>query len=114
MAKAHTDRETFRDRIIGAKKPKYWIPKKENEFIVGTVKNFRKITSTFGDVEVMDIEEDETKELLAVMCGTVISSEKEKQNIQIGEHVGIKYLGEEANYRNFIVMVDRPRETKNE
>jgi hypothetical protein len=58
----------------------------------------------------MDIINDEDKELYAVLCGTVIQSEREKQDIKVGERVGIKYLGEEGNYKNFIVMVERPEQ----
>ena len=102
----------FKDRVRDAKKPKYFRFEAEGDFITGVVQGFRKIVSTFGDCEVMDIINDEDNELYAILCGTVIQSEREKQDIKIGERVGIKYLGEEGNYKNFIVMVDRPGKEK--
>lgn len=102
----------FRDKVKNAKKPKYFRFKDEGDSIIGVVQGFRRITSTFGDCEVMDIIDDEDNELYAVLCGTVIQSEREKQDIKVGERVGIKYLGEEGNYKNFIVMVDRPGKDK--
>jgi len=99
---------SFRERVKNSKKPKYFRFEEEEDFIIGVVQGFRRITSAFGDCEVMDIINDEDKELYAVLCGTVIQSEREKQDIKVGERVGIKYLGEEGNYKNFIVMVERP------
>ncbi len=104
--------DKFRDRIKDAKKPKFWIPKTEGDFITGVVKGFRTITSRFGDGEVMEIIEDETKELTAIFLSSVIKTARETQEIKPGEKIGIKYLGtvdgENAEYKDFIVMVDRP------
>ena len=104
--------DNFRDRLKSAKKPVYWIPEKEGDLITGKVKDFRAVNSRFGDAEVMEIIEDETKELKSIFLSSVIKSEREKQNIQPGDHVGVKYLGEvegeSFNYKDFIVMVDRP------
>ena len=106
--------DKFRDRVKDAKKPKYWNPKDEGDFITGVVKDFRDVTSSFGDAEVMDIIEDETKDLTSVFLSSVIKNQREKQNIQPGDHVGIKYLGEvqgkNAEYKDFIVMVDKKEE----
>ena len=102
----------FKERVKNSKKPKYFRFQEEGDFITGLVQDFRRITSTFGDCEVMDIIDDEDKELYAVLCGTVIQGEREKQDIKVGERVGIKYLGEEGNYKNFVVMVDRPENKK--
>lgn len=108
--------DSFRDGVKNAKKPKYWIPKDEGDFITGVVKDFRAVTSSFGDAEVMDIIEDETKELTSIFLSSVIKNQREKQDIQPGDHVGIKYLGEvegkNADYKDFIVMVDRPEKDK--
>jgi len=85
--------EAFRRRVMSARKPVYWIPKDEGDAMI--------------------LEDDETGELTAILCGAVIQSEREKQNIQVGERVGIKYLGDEKGYKNFIVMVDRAEEADN-
>ena len=78
----------FRDRVAGAKKPKYWIPKDEGDYIIGIVKGFRDVTSSFGDSEVMEIIEDETKELTSIFLSSVIKSQREKQKIVPGTASG--------------------------
>ena len=104
--------DNFRDRLKDAKKPVYWIPKNEGDFIVGIVKGFRAVNSKFGDAEVMEIVEDETKGLKSIFLSSVIKHEREKQNIQPKDHVGVKYLGEvegeNFDYKDFIVLVDQP------
>jgi len=104
--------EDFRSRIQNAKKPKFWIPKEEGDFITGTVLSFRTMTSRFGEGEIMVLKEDDTDEEKALFIGSVIKTARERDNIQVGEHIGIKYLGivegEGADYKDFIVMVDRP------
>jgi hypothetical protein len=103
--------DQFRDRVRDAKKPKYWNPKKEGEFITGKIKAFRAVTSRYGDGEVMEIVDDETKELTSVFLSTVIRSAREKQDLKVGERVGVKYLGEvsgeNSEYKDFIITVDR-------
>jgi len=110
MAKTYRS-ENFRDRVQNAKKPKFWIPKEEGDFIVGEVAAFRTMTSRFGDGEVMVLKNDEDGELWSIFISSVIKTARERENIQVGEHVGIKYLGlvegENADYKDFIVMVDR-------
>ena len=115
MAKSYKS-ESFKDRVHGAKKPKFWIPKDEGDFIVGEVVAFRTMTSRFGDGEVMVLKNDEDNEPWSVFISSVIKTARERENIQVGEHVGIKYLGvvegENAEYKDFIVMVDRPEKEK--
>lgn len=104
--------DKFRDRVKDSKKSIYWRPEKEGDFITGIVKGFRAVTSRFGDAEVMEIIEDESKELTSIFLSSVIKHEREKQNIQPKDHIGVKYLGEvegeNFEYKDFIVMVDRP------
>lgn len=106
------ERNEFRERVKNAQKAKFWIPKEEGDFITGEVKGFRTITSRFGDGEVMEIIDDETKELIAIFLSSVIQRARETQNIKIGERIGIKYLGEvsgeHTDYKDYIVLVDRP------
>ena len=115
MAKTYKS-EDFRGRVQNAKKPHFWIPKNEGDLITGTVKDYRVMTSRFGEGEIMVLKEDETDEEIAVFIGSVIKTAREKDNIQIGEHMGIKYLGTvegpNADYKDFIVMVDRPEKEK--
>jgi hypothetical protein len=100
----------FRDRIKSAIKPKYWRPK-EGDYLTGTVVNVRVITAEYGDCKVAHIKDDDTKEVLAVLCGTVIANEFEKQGIKIGDRVGIKYLGDEKEYKDFYIEKDTEQET---
>ena len=108
--------DKFRDRVKDYKKPKFWIPKDEGDMLIGVVKGFRAMTSRFGEGEVMELIEDESKELMAVFLSSVIKTARENQNIQPGDHVGIKFLGEvegeNATYKDFVVLVDRPEDKK--
>ena len=111
------EKDEFRERVKNAQKAKFWIPKEEGDFITGVVKGFRTMTSRYGDTEVMEILDDETEELTVIFLSSVIQRARETQNIKIGERVGIKYLGEvegeHADYKDFIVLVDRPEKEKN-
>ena len=111
MAKADKSND-FRNRVHNAKKPTFWIPKEEGDFVTGNVLGFRAMQSRFGDGEVIELKDDETEEVLSIFLSSVIKTARERENIKAGDHIGIKYLGivegPNADYKDFIVMVDRP------
>ena len=85
-----------------------WKPEKVGDCIGGeAVSGLRTVNTKFGDRVVIDIRSEEDNQIYTVWATTVIANELKKQNVQVGDQVGIKVLGLEKNYKNFIVVVEK-------
>ncbi len=85
-----------------------WKPEEVGDCIGGeAVSGLRTVNTKFGDRVVIDIRSEEDNQIYTVWATTVIANELKKQNVQVGDQLGIKFLGLEKNYKNFIVVVEK-------
>lgn len=87
-----------------------WKPK-PGECIAGVVVGFREFTSKFGKGRSADIRCEDDGVVRAVLLRAVLRNEFEKQGIEVGDEVGIKYVGkaEDKIYHDFIVITHKIR-----
>lgn len=100
-------KDSFREALEKAKKGcPMWQPQ-ENDSITGEYLALRTVETKRGKRCILDLRDDETLEEVGIWAGTVIQKELERQNIQPGERIGLKYCGRRENYHDWIIMVDR-------
>jgi len=97
--------------------PEAWQPD-PGEILVGEILRVEKAPSRFGhgQVWVAVIEREEGLGVVSVwLTSAVLLREFRKHRPQVGERIGIKYLGmregKENSYKAFAVRLDRPEET---
>lgn len=94
------------DKIKKAEKSQsFWNPK-EGEAIAGRVVDIRELNGQYGPSKILDVESEETGELVAIRCATVIEREISRKNVKIGDSIGIKFLGKKNNYYDYVVIVE--------
>lgn len=99
--------DSFRGRVREASKGgKIWKPGVD-DCIVGRLVGIRDIKTKMGNSRITDIADEESGELVSVWMTVVLQHEFEDQKIEIGERIGLHYLGNERGYHDYIVMVDR-------
>lgn len=95
--------------------PPAWEPV-EDEILVGIVESYTEGSTPYGPCYVCIIQVEERRRdgafdrepRLAVWLGkTVLKNEFQRQRPQVGDRVGIRYLGKHPKgYRNFSMMVE--------
>lgn len=87
-----------------------WLPK-PGECIAGVVVGFREFVTKFGKGRSADIRCEEDGVVRSVLLRAVLKSEFEKQGIEVGDEVGIKYVGKAEGkiYHDFIVITHKIR-----
>jgi len=86
-----------------------WRPD-EGDVLVGVVQEFTVGSTSWGDVNVCTLLDEETDEQIAVwLSSTVLLSEFTKLDVKPGDRVGIRYDGKhpEKRYHRYVVRVDR-------
>ena len=90
----------------------FWKPE-DGECIGGLILNIRSISSKFGSGQrkVIELQREEDGKVLLVPCHSVIEREMEKQQAEVGDMIGIKYLGkakgENGMFHNCVVVVEK-------
>lgn len=107
---------SFEDRLEQGNAPA-WRPDKEDaDLLVGKVVTIDRGQSDYEPYPILTIEkEDGTGEVAVHGFHTVLKNELVKQQPQVGERIGIKYLGEitsgQRPYIGYRVKVDRTEST---
>lgn len=106
--------DPFRERVDRAQRIKdAWKPVL-NDWITGELLEIKEVSVRGRKSYALVVKDDETGEEINIWGTTVIMSEIERQEIHIGERIGLKYLGREKDYHYWIVMVDRPEPSGDE
>lgn len=85
-----------------------WQPE-PGDVIAGVVVGIREFISKFGKGKAADIRCEGDGVVRAVLLKTVLKNEFEKQGVEVGDEVGIKYIGKNKNYHDFIVITRKVR-----
>jgi len=105
----------FEDRLEAGLAPA-WRPDQEDpSVLIGTVVDIQQGTSEYEPYPLLVVEQDDGTEKAVHGFHTVLKNELIRQRPQIGERIGIKYLGEQATkpgskFKSFIgyrVKIDR-------
>lgn len=100
--------------------PEAWRPdKKDDDLLIGEVVDIDVGTSDYGPYPLIVIRQDSGEEKAVHAFHTVLANELTRARPQVGERIGIKYLGEQptkpgSKYKSFIgyrVKVDRKATT---
>lgn len=105
----------FEDRLE-AGLPAAWRPDQEDSpILIGKVVDIQQGTTDYGPYPLLVVEREDGTEVAVHGFQTVLKNELIRQRPQIGERIGIKYLGEQktkpgSKFKSFIgyrVKVDR-------
>ena len=85
-----------------------WKYEKEGDLIAGVaVSDLRTVDTKFGRRVVIDIRSEEDGKIYTIWASTVIENELNRQAVRVGDEVGIKFLGQKKNYKDFVVHVEK-------
>jgi len=90
----------------------FWKPE-EGECIGGLILDIRSISSKFGSGQrkVIELKREEDGKVVLVPCHSVIEREMDKQQAEVGDMIGIKYLGKtkgaNSEYHDCVVEVEK-------
>ena len=105
----------FEDRLEAGLAPAWRPDKDDPDVLIGTVVDIQQGTSDYEPYPLLVIEQENGEEKAVHGFHTVLKNELIRQRPQIGERIGIKYLGEQptkpgSKFKSFIgyrVKVDR-------
>jgi len=89
-----------------------WKPEPGDCF-AGIIVNVRPVPGKFGEQNALDIKSEEDGCIYTVFLKTVLENELKRQNAEIGDEVGIKYLGLTKNYHDYVVKVRKAQASSN-
>ena len=85
-----------------------WKPENIGDCIAGeAVSGLRDLVTKFGKRTAIDIRSEEDGLVYTIWAGTVIENELKKQGAEIGDQIGLKFLGQKKNYKDFVVLVEK-------
>ena len=85
-----------------------WKPETEGDLIAGVaVSDLRTVDTKFGPRVVIDVRSVEDGKIYTIWASTVIENELNRQAVRVGDEVGIKFLGQKKNYKDFVVHVEK-------
>lgn len=83
---------------------------KPGEYIVGIYLKNIEVKAKFGPRQIIVVQDEVTGKEKKIYSCKVLANEFANQRIRPGERVGLKYLGKEEGYHNWVVFVDREEE----
>ncbi len=87
-----------------------WKPENPGDCLAGeAVSDLRIVDTKFGKRTVIDIRSEEDGQIYTLWCTTVIENELRKQGVEVGDQVGIKFLGQTKHYKDFVVVVEKKK-----
>ena len=87
-----------------------WKYEKVGDCLAGEVVTpLRVVETVYGESRVIDVKSEADGEIYRVWALTVIGNELKRQLVEVGDVVGIKYLGEIKNYKDFLVVVEKKK-----
>lgn len=96
---------SLEERLRQSKKaPGFYKWSHVEQMLIGQVKLARLVKSQLGEQEVVDILEDETNITQTVGLTAVLKRLFEENTVNVGDRIGIKYLGRVKSYHDFILL----------
>ncbi len=88
---------------------KMWSPTEIGECFGGVAVTGLQYAETkkYGKRPFIKIKSEEDGEIYTIWCGVVIENELIRQQVESDDQVGLKYLGPEKNYTDYIVLVKK-------
>lgn len=97
--------------------PAPWTPEKAGDSIIGEIEAVGQRTGDYGPYTIITVLDNEGEAFNVAGFGQVLARKFEELQPQVGEKIGVQYLGEVKNkkgtstYKNWLVMIDEPRLT---
>src|SRR2546430_1517099 len=91
----------------------HWKAEEAGDRIVGEIVDIYERAGDWGPYSVVDLKTDDGEVFSVSMAGTILAQEFEARSPNIGDRLGIKYLGKKATkngkseYKNYRVVVER-------
>ena len=97
---------SFRERLKKADKPSNWWKPEPGTMLIGELIEVKAHTGQFGEQTIYLVKNDEDGSIVTVPGWTVLKSAIEEQGIKPGDRLGIKFLEDRGNYKDFVVLKD--------